>query len=75
MENKEKKKKKLGLTTQIFIALALGAVVGIVLNYLVPDSDFKQNVIINGVICCWSGLYQTYANACSSFGSYITCLW
>ena len=75
MENKEKKKKKLGLTTQIFIALALGAVVGIVLNYLVPDSDFKQNVIINGYfICCWSGLYQTYANACSSFGSYITCL-
>ena len=50
MENKEKKKKKLGLTTQIFIALALGAVVGIVLNYLVPDSDFKQNVIINGVL-------------------------
>ena len=38
VENKEKKKKKLGLTTQIFIALALGAVVGIVLNYLVPDS-------------------------------------
>ena len=35
VENKEKKKKKLGLTTQIFIALALGAVVGIVLNYLV----------------------------------------
>lgn len=50
MENKEKKKKKLGLTTQIFIALALGAVVGIVLNYLVPDSDFKQNVIINGIL-------------------------
>ena len=50
MENKEKKKKKLGLTTQIFIALALGAIVGIVLNYLVPDSDFKQNVIINGVL-------------------------
>lgn len=49
VENKEKEK-KLGLTTQIFIALALGAVVGIVLNYLVPDSDFKQNVIINGVL-------------------------
>lgn len=50
MENSEKQKKKMGLTTKIFIALALGAIVGIILNYVVPDSDFKQNVIINGVL-------------------------
>lgn len=45
-----KEKKKLGLTSQIFIALALGAVMGIVLNYIVPDCSFKQNVIIDGVL-------------------------
>lgn len=43
------KKKKLGLTTIIFIALLLGAVVGIVINYCVPESYFRDTIIINGV--------------------------
>lgn len=50
MEKKAKKIKKIGLTSQIFIALILGAILGIVLNYLVPESDFKNNFVINGVL-------------------------
>ena len=46
MKNKnvkdEKKEKKIGLTTKIFIALLLGAVFGIVLCYLIPDSKVKM---------------------------------
>ena len=39
-------KKAIGLTTKIFIALIAGAILGIVLCYLVPDSSFKKDVII-----------------------------
>ena len=50
-EKKEKKeKKKLGLTTKIFIALISGAIFGIVLCYAVPDSSFKEDILINGVL-------------------------
>ena len=42
-------KKKLGLTTVIFIALLLGAVVGLVLHYLVPEGYVRDTVIINGI--------------------------
>ena len=44
------KKKKLGLTTQIFIGLIAGAIMGIVLNYLVPASSFKEEFIVGGVL-------------------------
>ena len=43
-------KKVLGLTTKIFIALLAGAVLGIVLCYLVPDSSFKKDVIVEGIL-------------------------
>ena len=43
-------KKAIGLTTRIFIALIAGAILGIVLCYLVPDSIFKKDVIIEGVL-------------------------
>ena len=43
-------KKAIGLTTKIFIALIAGAILGIVLCYLVPDSSFKKDVIIEGVL-------------------------
>ena len=35
-------KKVLGLTTKIFIALLAGAILGIVLCYLVPDSSLRK---------------------------------
>ena len=44
-----KEKKKIGLTTQIFISLILGAIVGVILNMCAADVDFVQNVLVNGV--------------------------
>jgi Na+/H+-dicarboxylate symporter len=46
----EKEKKKIGLTTQIFLGLIIGAIIGIVLNYFVPSSTIRDDVIINGVL-------------------------
>lgn len=43
------KKKKLGLTTQIFIGLFLGLFVGIIFNLFVPSSYIKDTIIVNGV--------------------------
>ena len=40
-ENKEKmvkEKKKVGLSTKIFIALLTGAVAGVLIHYFMPDS-------------------------------------
>ena len=54
MKNKnvkeKKKEKKIGLTTKIFIALLLGAIFGIVLCYLIPDSKIKHDIIVEGVL-------------------------
>lgn len=44
------KKKKLGLTTKIFIALIAGAVFGIILHYMVPASSVKDDIIVGGVL-------------------------
>lgn len=43
------KKKKLGLTTQIFIGLFLGLFVGIIFNLFIPSSYIKDTIIVNGV--------------------------
>ena len=45
----EKSRKKLGLTTRIFIALILGAIFGVILYYLVPKGTFRDDILINGV--------------------------
>ena len=47
--NAVKEKKKIGLTTKIFIALIAGAIVGIALNMFAADVDFVQNVLVNGI--------------------------
>ena len=47
MEKKEKK--KIGLTTMIFISLILGALAGIVLHYWVPEGYVRDTVIVNGI--------------------------
>lgn len=44
--NEVKEKKKIGLTTRIFIALIAGAIVGIALNMFAADVDFVQNVLV-----------------------------
>lgn len=45
-----KNKRKLGATGKIFIGLILGMVFGIILNYLVPESSFKNDILINGIL-------------------------
>lgn len=49
-KNDKKEKKKLGLTTQIFIALLTGALLGVILCYLVPDSSFKNTILVDGIL-------------------------
>ena len=53
------KKKALGLSTTIFISLLAGALFGILLHYAIPVSDFKTNVIIEGVLyVCGQGFIR-----------------
>ncbi|MSS64939.1 dicarboxylate/amino acid:cation symporter [Velocimicrobium porci] len=47
MERKEKK--KLGLTSKIFISLLLGAVAGVLMHYYLPAGTLKDTVLINGI--------------------------
>lgn len=44
-----KNKKKLGLTTKIFIALIVGCLCGIVLHYFVPAGYVRDTIIVNGI--------------------------
>ncbi|MEG0388182.1 MAG: cation:dicarboxylase symporter family transporter, partial [Niameybacter sp.] len=48
-QNTKQEKKKLGLTTKIFIGLLLGALTGVILHYIVPSGFVKDTVIINGI--------------------------
>lgn len=43
------KKKKMGLTTAIFIALLAGAVTGILLHYVVPAGVVRDEIVIGGI--------------------------
>ena len=43
-------KKKMGLTTKIFIALIVGAVFGMLLHYVVPSSHIKDAIIVEGFL-------------------------
>lgn len=43
------KKKRIGLTTAIFIGLLAGAVTGILLHYVVPAGQFRDQVLIGGI--------------------------
>ncbi len=42
-------KKKIGLTTMIFIGLIGGLIVGVVLNLFVPHSAFRDAVLVDGI--------------------------
>lgn len=43
------KKKKLGLSQQIFIALIPGLVVGILIHYFMPAGHFRDDVLVEGI--------------------------
>ncbi len=51
MQEKEngKEKEKLGLTTKIFIGLIGGLILGVILNLFVPNSYFRDTVLVDGV--------------------------
>ena len=49
MEN-TKAKKKIGLTTKIFIALIVGAIFGMILHYFVPSGHVKNAILVEGIL-------------------------
>lgn len=56
---KKKKGKGLGLSTTIFLSLLLGAVFGLLLHYAVPASNFRDGVLIEGILyVCGQGFIR-----------------
>ena len=49
MQNRVQKKKKISLTTMIFIALLAGALTGVIINYLIPSNYMVDDIIVQGV--------------------------
>ena len=45
-----KEKKKMGLSTKIFIALLLGAIFGLSINFFLPSGVLKDEILINGIL-------------------------
>lgn len=45
----EKSNKKLSQSKKIFIGLILGIIVGVIMHTLVPDSHFKNDILIEGI--------------------------
>lgn len=43
------KKKKFGLSQQIFISLIIGIVVGILIHYFMPEGHFRDDILIEGI--------------------------
>lgn len=48
-KNDTHEKKKMGLTTKIFIGLIGGLVAGVILNLFVPHSSFRDAVLVDGI--------------------------
>ena len=49
VEDAPRHRRKLGLTSWIFIALGLGLVAGVILHYAVPAGFVRDDVLVNGV--------------------------
>ena len=45
-----KETKKMGLSTKIFIALLLGAIFGLCINFFLPAGTLKDEILINGIL-------------------------
>lgn len=43
-------KKKMGLSTQIFAALLIGAVIGVLIHYVLPSGTIKDKVLVEGIL-------------------------
>ena len=53
------KKKKLGLSTTIFLSLLLGAIFGLILHYAIPSGSFRDEVLIEGILyVCGQGFIR-----------------
>lgn len=65
-ETTEKSKKKLGLSTQIFIALLAGALLGVVIHYWIDPVQLYQGHRHRRrcAVCHRTGLYPPDADAC-----------
>lgn len=46
----QKEKKKIGLSTQIFIALLAGALLGVIIHYFIPSSYVRDTVVVEGIL-------------------------
>lgn len=46
----QKEKKKIGLSTWIFIALIAGALFGVVTHYYIPESYVRDTILVEGVL-------------------------
>ena len=64
MQNRVQKKKKISLTTMIFIALLAGALAGVIINYVIPSNYVVDDIIVQGVfLYCRTGIYPSDAYA------------
>ncbi|MGN8630802.1 dicarboxylate/amino acid:cation symporter [Blautia sp. HCP3S3_G3] len=43
-------KKKMGLSTQIFAALLIGAVIGVLIHYVMPSGTIRDKVLVEGIL-------------------------
>lgn len=43
-------KKKMGLSTQIFAALLIGAVIGVLIHYVMPSGTIRDEVLVEGIL-------------------------
>ena len=69
-----KNKKKLGLTTLIFIALIAGAITGIIINYCIPSNKIVDDFIVSGLFyVVGQGFIKSPEATDKSFG--ILCNW
>lgn len=48
-EGIKKEKKKMGLTSKIFIGLIGGLILGVILNLWVPNSYFRDDILVDGI--------------------------
>ena len=63
MQNRVQKKKKISLTTMIFIALLAGALAGVIINYLIPSNYVVDDIIVQGVFYIVGRLYSAPSSA------------